>query len=140
MVYVVYSSGMLLADYGGFDYETNNLIYLVFGVVHAINSCMYVWSWADHDWFDLPVLPEYINVLGAAIYLTSAVLYRYEGDDYTDPITMTVSAPPPHTGPIRSPQRSWALGGEGRCSRSAEELLKPWRWLIRGFRLQAQAT
>ena len=55
----------------------------------------YVWSWRDQGWFDWVVIPEYLNVIGALLYLASAWLYPYEasgqGDDYYSKTIFAVS-------------------------------------------------
>lgn len=71
IVYVVYAAVMVLApDYfQDSDPETLNRVYMIFGVLHLLNACMYVWSWEDRAWSDPVVYPEYLNVVGAVLYL-----------------------------------------------------------------------
>lgn len=43
----------------------------------------------DHRWNDVIMIPEYLNHIEAALYLWSAVWYRYE-DGYDGPMTMKI--------------------------------------------------
>jgi hypothetical protein len=54
------------------------LISVVFGVVHMISAMLYVWSWRDRSWFDIVLIPEYMNHLEAVLYLWSAIWYFRE--------------------------------------------------------------
>jgi hypothetical protein len=58
------------------DLNILNNVYIVFGALHLINACMYVWSWEHRGWEDPVLWPEYLNVLGALLYL----LARYGTD------------------------------------------------------------
>jgi hypothetical protein len=89
VVYMIYSIGMLLIDYCGWNLDIQNLCYLLFGVIHLCNAVMYLYVWIEakqpiFTWF---VLADWLNVLGALLYLISACLYPYEytsDDDQAD--------------------------------------------------------
>jgi hypothetical protein len=70
IVYLVYAAAMVLVpDYFAINLDMLNRVYIVFGVLHLINAGMYVWSWEDRAWADPVLLPEYLNVIGALLYL-----------------------------------------------------------------------
>jgi len=77
-VYVAYSVGMVLASAPGVDSDTKNKLYFQFGVVHLVNSFMYIWTWEGKSLFDKIMIPEYLNVLGAVLYLWSSTFYGHE--------------------------------------------------------------
>lgn len=89
IVYVIYSLGMILIDYCGWNLETQNINYVIFGFIHLCNAMMYLYVWMDakrsiFTWF---VLADWLNVLGALLYLITAFLYPYEytsDDDNAD--------------------------------------------------------
>jgi hypothetical protein len=61
-VYLVYSSGMLLINYGGFDEKTTNNLYLIFGMLHIVStessqSVVHVSSHRDFYTRLLPIIP-----------------------------------------------------------------------------------
>jgi hypothetical protein len=70
-VYFAYSVGMVLADDPNLNSAKRNDYYFKFGIVHLINACMFVWTWEGKSYTDKVVIPEYLNVLGAVLYLWS---------------------------------------------------------------------
>lgn len=80
IVYMIYSIGMILIGQCGWGLNTQNLNYLIFGVVHLINATMYIFVWIDveRDIFTFFVLADWLNVFGALLYLITAILYPYE--------------------------------------------------------------
>jgi len=76
-VYVAYSCAMLSNDYVGDTKERNDL-YFKFAVVHLIDAFLYLWAWDDKGYLDPYCYPEYLNILGAGLYLWSACLYPLE--------------------------------------------------------------
>lgn len=57
--------------------------------MHFLNAWMYWWAWKGRSWKDPIVYPEYLNVLGALLYLWSAALYPTEAGP-TDAATLKV--------------------------------------------------
>lgn len=70
--------------------QINNL-YIGFGAVHLVNAVMYYWAWlpAGFRFYDRVMVPEYLNMIGAALYLKSACLY-YLANDFTSEVTMFI--------------------------------------------------
>lgn len=71
VVYFFYAFGMIAIDYGNLEIQLINKLYYFFGYIHLINACMYIWSWEDRYWTDVVMIPEYLNVCGAILYLYS---------------------------------------------------------------------
>ncbi len=71
-----------------------NALYIAAGVIHLINAFQYIYAWFPLGYGLLhPVMiPEYLNVIGAALYLWSASLYNQNIKDYTyeGPSTLAV--------------------------------------------------
>ena len=78
VVYLFYCTGMLCIDFVDYGKEINDKLYYFFGVVHFLNAWTYWYAWKHARWWDPIVYPEYVNVLGAALYLWSSALYRRE--------------------------------------------------------------
>lgn len=80
VIYMIYSIGMLLINYSGWSLEIQNLNYLLFGLIHVCNAMMYLYVWVDcqQDIFTWFVLADWLNVIGALLYLITAFLYPYE--------------------------------------------------------------
>ena len=76
IVYIVYSVAMVCNNYYG-DTTQQNYVYYIFAWVHLINAAMYVYSWDSKGWLDYELFPDYLNCVGAALYLYSATLYDY---------------------------------------------------------------
>jgi hypothetical protein len=90
LLYVIYSTGMVIIDWGDFTVETDNTLYIFFGFCHCFNAAMYLWMWAeDRPILSFFVLPDWLNVIGACLYLYTAFLYEgeYKSDDYYAPRT-----------------------------------------------------
>jgi hypothetical protein len=91
ILYIIYSVGMICINYLDWSLDVQNLNYLIFGLVHLANAVMYLWVWVDsgRDIFTWFVLADWLNVLGALLYLTTAIMYPMEytsdddGADYT---------------------------------------------------------
>ena len=57
-----------------------------FGVVHVLTALLYVYAWRDRSWFDVILIPEYLNNVEASLYLWSAIWYSRQdtlGSYYT---------------------------------------------------------
>jgi len=78
LVYLFYCTCMLCVDFVDYGKETNDKVYYFFGMVHFLNAWMYWYAWKDVRWRDPILYPEYLNVVGAALYLWSSSLYRRE--------------------------------------------------------------
>jgi hypothetical protein len=79
VVYVIYSSGMLLINYSDIDTDMQNFYYMLFGIVHCVNAAMYIWMWKEtRNIFTCFILADWLNVIGAIIYLITAIMYPYE--------------------------------------------------------------
>lgn len=83
IVYVIYSTAMLLINYAGTNGK--NQIYLIFAVIHLIDAFLYAWSWEGYGFLTVEMIPEYLNIIGACLYLYSSTLYDdlYVTDDYS---------------------------------------------------------
>lgn len=68
-----------------------NHLYIAFAVVHLVNAVQYYWSWLPYGfrWNSVVMIPEYLNMAGALIYLVTATDY-YRCVDYTSDVTMRV--------------------------------------------------
>lgn len=71
LVYMIYSVGMVLASSPHLDSATKNSYYFYFGIVHLVNAFMFVWTWEDKSYLDAVMIPEYLNITGAVLYLWS---------------------------------------------------------------------
>ncbi len=62
-----------------------NALYIAAGVIHLVNAFQYIFAWMPLGYGLLhPVMiPEYLNIVGAALYLWSASLYDANLTDYT---------------------------------------------------------
>jgi len=80
-----------------------NSSYIAAGVVHVFNALQYFAAWLiyenpDTGWCYSPfhwiMIPEYLNVIGASLYLASASMYQNElvtgPGAFLDPVTMNV--------------------------------------------------
>jgi hypothetical protein len=75
---------MLLNNYFGASADFQNEIYFEFAIVHFVNAFMFAWAWDEKSWTDFEMYPEYLNIIGASLYLWSSTLYgsiRYTNDD-----------------------------------------------------------
>ncbi len=114
---VVPESDKIYAQYAALDYDqpldqTNpfreavaniNRIYLATGCIHVFNALQYaiVWLLLDNPKtgnrftvFDAVMVPEYLNIIEASIYLLNAQLYNLEvisgPNAYADPWTLRI--------------------------------------------------
>jgi len=81
IVYLIYASLILVADaHHDLSKETVNQLFLAAGIVHVVNAAMYCYVWIDAGYSVCnPILiPDYMNILEALLYLTSACMYPYE--------------------------------------------------------------
>lgn len=80
VLYVTYAAAMLVVDSCSLSKTLNNKIYFYFGIVHLINAIMYLYTWKGYGrhYSDVVLLPEYMNIIGAILYLISSALYSSE--------------------------------------------------------------
>ncbi|CAF4202443.1 unnamed protein product, partial [Rotaria magnacalcarata] len=52
-----------------------NGYYIGLGVLHLLSASLYLWAWRDRSWFDIVMIPEYLNHIEAGLYLWSAFWY-----------------------------------------------------------------
>jgi hypothetical protein len=71
LVYLAYAIGMVLVNTGYVSESNKDSLYFQFGVVHMINAWMFVYSWVGKSWTDKVLFPEYLNVIGAGLYMWS---------------------------------------------------------------------
>eukprot|EP00742_Colponemidia_sp_Colp-10_P004885 GILJ01005218.1.p1 GENE.GILJ01005218.1~~GILJ01005218.1.p1 ORF type:complete len:296 (-),score=33.71 GILJ01005218.1:353-1240(-) len=91
-VYLGYAIGIILIDFSGTvaqDMELTNRCYLGFAVLHVISAILYWWSWEGRSSLDIIMIPEYLNMLEAALYMWTAYLYPYQTDNH-DWYTLTI--------------------------------------------------
>jgi hypothetical protein len=88
IVYLIYSIGILIINFHPSFNENstdNSLLtsksfdisryYIALGLIHLISASLYLWAWRDRSWFDIIMIPEYLNHLEAGLYLWSAFWY-----------------------------------------------------------------
>ena len=70
--------------------DINNL-YIGAGVIHFVNAFQYYHSWlpSGFRWYSVVMIPEYLNMLGAGIYMYTATLYP-ECGEYESEVTLRV--------------------------------------------------
>mmetsp|Transcript_34267 Transcript_34267/g.34929 ORF Transcript_34267/g.34929 Transcript_34267/m.34929 type:complete len:349 (+) Transcript_34267:181-1227(+) len=78
IVYLIYTSSMMFIDYGNLSSEIANKLYVYFGILHVVNALMYIWTWEERSWLDNVLVPDYLNVCGASLYLYTSILYGKE--------------------------------------------------------------
>ncbi|CAF1408967.1 unnamed protein product [Adineta ricciae] len=112
-VYLLYAIGIMIIDYDPWingsaepevfvnvSNETSteiteegvsivNKMYLGLAIVHMISAALYWWAWKDHCWNDVIMIPEYLNLVEASLYLWSAVWYQNE-DGLYGPYTLAL--------------------------------------------------
>ena len=71
LVYLAYAIGMVYVSTSYVSEEYKDKFYLEFAVVHLINSFMFAWAWFGRRWIDTVLLPDYLNMIGAMLYLWS---------------------------------------------------------------------
>ena len=55
-------------------------------MIHLISAFLYLWAWRGRSWFDVILIPDYLNHIEAALYIWSASWYSREetlGGHYT---------------------------------------------------------
>lgn len=95
VVYLIYSIGILILNFhphfNGKSPQVShiNQYYVVLGILHLISAALYLWAWRGRSWFDIVIIPEYLNHLEGLLYLWSACWYSKQAafDDY---YTLTV--------------------------------------------------
>lgn len=86
IVYLIYSIGILFINFHpSFNEKSNstldinsnhiNRFYIILGFLHLISASLYLWAWRDRSWFDIIMIPEYLNHIEAGFYLWSAFWY-----------------------------------------------------------------
>jgi len=92
IVYLIYSIGTLFINFHpSFNEKTTdrsvllsktvdinsniNRYYIGLGFLHLISASLYLWAWRDRSWFDIIMIPEYLNHIEAGLYLWSAFWY-----------------------------------------------------------------
>lgn len=79
VVYLLYALGIIYIDYGGISLPAQNFGFLILGLVHCCNAAMYVYVWYEERSIKSCFLfPDYLNILGAMLYMYTAILYPYE--------------------------------------------------------------
>lgn len=115
IIYFIYATLILYIDlvlwpncWTDDDLANLNRVYLGAGCLHLVNALLYVWSWLPLGFgvFSAVMIPEYLNILSACLYIWTATLYPQEAagtlvtianDDYygyyylyDDPTTFSV--------------------------------------------------
>jgi len=97
IVYLVYAIGILIIDYNltlnsNVPLSDINNFYLGLGVLHLCSAVLYLWSWKYFSWIHIIMIPEYLNMVEASLYITSASMYNDENPYYytTDLVTLNV--------------------------------------------------
>ncbi|CAF1209734.1 unnamed protein product [Adineta steineri] len=52
-----------------------NRVYIGLAALNIVIASLYVWAWRGRSWFDVVLIPEYLNHIQAGLYLWSALLY-----------------------------------------------------------------
>lgn len=111
LIYLIYSIGVLLINFHPFfDDDTDvtpatnrsnpldepigsnplvNRSYMFLAFLHLASALLYAWAWRDRSWFDLVMIPEYLNHFAAGLYLWSAYWYEKQ-DTLGGPYTLAV--------------------------------------------------
>lgn len=66
-----------------------------FNAVHLVNALQFVYSWHGRKWYHPVMWPEYLNVLGALLYLSSSSYYAesepyYDAYDYSADVLLKI--------------------------------------------------
>jgi hypothetical protein len=96
IVYLIYAIGILVIDFHpSFNEEStdtspilsksldqsvgtnpvNNRLYIGLGFLHLISAVLYWWAWRGRSWLDIIMIPEYLNLIEAGLYLWSGFWY-----------------------------------------------------------------
>lgn len=99
-VYMIYAALILTIDYHQpyWDHDKINKFYVIAAVVHVVNAFMYIWVWKNEGYplCHKIMIPEFLNILEASLYMCTAMMYgheRYDGDQNdaaTDPVLRDV--------------------------------------------------
>ncbi|CAF1455417.1 unnamed protein product [Didymodactylos carnosus] len=77
-IYLGYTVGALVLDY---DVPLNNNTpaankgYLGLACIHLTSAFLYWYAWQDHTWSDVIMIPEYMNMIEACLYVWSSSYY-----------------------------------------------------------------
>lgn len=86
VLYVVYSIAIYCdTDSVRYSYDDavqtkyDNDIYFKYGIVHVVSACFYLFAWIGFkNWYEIEVWPDYLNVVGSALWFTAACYYPNE--------------------------------------------------------------
>jgi len=99
IVYVIYAIIIINIDVNEATIPTAtiNSMYIGANLIHLTNGMMYMWVWY-HEGFRgkmLAVLlvPEFLNLCEASLYISSSTYYNSEGDSY---FLVNTTSPPPY--------------------------------------------
>ena len=73
-IYLSYAAAMVTNNYYGSE-DRENKVYVAFAIIHLIDAFLFLWSWEDKTFYDVETWPEYLNIIGAALYLWSSTFY-----------------------------------------------------------------
>jgi hypothetical protein len=67
-------------------------LYTASAVIHLLNAFMYIWAWLPLGFslVSVVMVPEWLNVAGAACYLYTSTLYSKADGTYLDDVTFTI--------------------------------------------------
>jgi len=80
-VYIVYAAIILSIDLNPqWDLWYINNMFVGAAVVHVVNACMYIYVWLDAGYplVHRIMIPEFLNILEASLYMATASMYGYE--------------------------------------------------------------
>jgi hypothetical protein len=90
VLYVVYSVGIYRISFSGLSTAEENRYYLIYGIIHVISAFLYTISWYGFkNWNELVILPDYLNIVGSALWLWAAVLYPHMYSSSDDNLSYT---------------------------------------------------
>jgi len=99
-VYVIYAALILIIDYHQhiWSHTLINKFYVAAAVVHVVNAFMYIWVWKTEGYpiCHKIIIPEFLNVIEASLYMCTALMYSHEHFDggeqnaATDPVLRDV--------------------------------------------------
>jgi len=81
VIYVLYAFGFVLINIKAdvWSLRSINQMYVWLGVVHVFNAQQFAWvTLQDYKWDEMWLVPDYLNVIGSALYMWSATLYKDE--------------------------------------------------------------
>lgn len=71
LVYLAYAIAMVYVSTSYVAEGHKDSFYFQFAIVHLINSVMFAWAWSGRPWTDKVLFPDYLNMIGASLYLWS---------------------------------------------------------------------